>query len=150
MPLFVRTAALLLMALLLPLPACSLFGGGDEEEEAAAAPVAVQPQAVIMAEITGLEVGRTRDGIVLTAIGLAPGIGFAEPRLAARRNGLPDSQGIVDFDFVATPPDAGFNLGAGDPRARLIRADRLIGVDEMRGVAGLRVHAANGVRQIVF
>lgn len=127
------------------LPSCSFFGD-DAAEVAADTAAPVRP----VQEIRAIEVGRTWDGIMVTAFGLAPGLGYAEPRLEARRGGRPAPDGYLDFDFVATAPAPGFEMPRGRPEARIMRADRLIGINAARGVAGIRVHAASGGRAIAF
>ena len=129
-----------------PAAACSSFGGGGEPETVVEAAPVVAP----VEEVRGIEIGRTRDGIVVTAFGLAPGLGYANPRLEARRGGRPAEDGFLDFDFVATAPDPQTAMPAGLPQARLLRADRLIVLDAARRAAGLRIHAARGGRAIAF
>lgn len=131
------------------LAGCSMFGGNDEEEAAARA--AAVASAVPVDEVVGIEIGRTSTGILVTAYGFAPGIGYGAPELRARRGGAIGTDGFLDYDLVARPPDSGFGLPAsGDPRARLVRADRLFGLAELRGATGLRVHGGGGGRQVLF
>ena len=133
-------------SLLAPLAACSTFGGGGGEPE----PVVVAEPAVRpVDEVRSVEIGRTRDGIVVTAYGLAPTLGYADPRLEARRGGRIAEDGFLDFDFVATLPDPAAAV-AGDPAARLMRADRLIVIEAVRQAKGLRIHGISGGRAVVF
>lgn len=131
--------------LLVPLAACSVFDGDAEPEAVAAAEPAVRP----VDEILGVEIGRTRDGIVVTAFGVAPTLGYADPRLEARRGGLVATDGFLDFDFVATLPDPAAAV-AGDPAARILRADRLIALEAVRRAQGLRIHGIQGGQAVVF
>lgn len=141
-----RLAALAAVLAMLGAAGCS---SDEEEAPEAAIPSVAEPVAV--EQVASLEIGRTRDGIVLTAYGVAPGIGYAAPTLVPRRGGQAASDGFLDFDFVATPPDVGFGLGQGsNSRARLVRADRLIKGQRLRGVVGVRVHGARGGQQIAF
>jgi hypothetical protein len=94
-----------------------------------------------------LLVGRTFDGVVLTAFGEAPGAGWTAGRLRPRGPG-PD--GFLEFDFVALPPPADSPPAADDPRLRRIRADLPLALDELGGAAGLRVIAAGGARAVGF
>lgn len=132
-------------ALLAPLPACSMFGGGEEPEPAELVEPAVRP----VDEIRGVEIGRTRDGIVVTAFGLAPTLGYADPRLEARRGGRVAEDGFLDFDFVGTIPDPAAAV-PGNPEARLLRADRLITIEAARQAKGLRIHGVQGGHAVVF
>ncbi|HUF57554.1 MAG TPA: hypothetical protein VMM55_13445 [Thermohalobaculum sp.] len=143
MTVFVRL--ILAVLLLAPFSACSAFGGDDAPEPADVVEPAVRP----VEEIRGIEIGRTRDGIVVTAFGIAPTLGYADPRLEARRGGLIAEDGFLDFDFVATLPDPAAAV-AGDPAARLLRADRLIAIEAARQARGLRIHGVSGGRAVVF
>ena len=136
-------AALAALSALLVLGGCGLFGGDDEEEQAA---VQQQPAALYesVVEVEDIEIGRTRDGLVITAIGLAPGVGYASPDLRPRRDGQPGPDGYLDFDFVARAPLTPVAGGQNATRARLIRADHLIAIRDLRGARGIRIHAAEG------
>lgn len=139
-------ARLILAVLLLaPLAGCSVFGGGEEPEPVEVIEPAVRP----VDEIRGIEIGRTRDGIVVTAFGLAPTLGYADPRLEARRGGRVAEDGFLDFDFVGTIPDPAAAV-PGNPEARLLRADRLITIEAARQAKGLRIHGVRGGRAVVF
>ncbi|MEM9960503.1 MAG: hypothetical protein AAF882_05605 [Pseudomonadota bacterium] len=145
-------AAFVLTGLLLALPACSLFGG-DEEEIAAEADAAVEPDGTRKVPVTSvarIEVGRTRDGFVITAFGAAPTVGYGVPELRPRRDGQLGIDGFLDYDFVAAPPNEGFELPAGSPRAQTIRADRQVPMVELEGAAGIRVHAISNGVQMAF
>lgn len=137
---------LIVAALLLaPLAGCSAFGGDDATEPAEVIEPAVRP----VDEIRGIEIGRTRDGIVVTAFGIAPTLGYADPRLEARRGGRVAEDGFLDFDFVATIPDPAAAV-PGNPEARLLRADRLITIEAARQARGLRIHGVSGGRAVAF
>lgn len=150
MSLIARAAPFAALLMIAGVPGCSMFGGGDEADPAAQPAVQVA-RPVPVEQLAGLEIGRTRDGIVLSAYGVAPGIGYSQPTLTPRRGGTLASDGYLDFDFVATPPDRGFGLGqGGNSKARLVRADRLLSTRLLRGVVGVRVHSATNGRQIDF
>lgn len=138
----------LVLALTLP-AACSVFGS-DEEEAAPQAAATVEQIVQPVESVRGIEIGRARDGVVITAYGIAPGLGYSAPRLRERRNGRLGTDGYLDFDFVADAPDRGFALPKGEPQARILRADRLISIEVLRGAAGIRVHGASGGQQIAF
>lgn len=135
---------------LAPLAACSVFGGDAEEESVAAAPVAAEPMIRPIESVRGVEIGRTRDGVVLTAYGIAPGLGYASPQLRERRGGRIGTDGYLDFDFVATAPDREFQLPEGKPQARILRADRLLAIEVLQQARGIRIHDARGGQQIEF
>ena len=67
--------------------------------------------------VRSVELGRTRDGFLITAFGTAPGLGYALPALRARRSGEPGADGYIEYDFVASEPAAGFNLPQGTTQA---------------------------------
>jgi len=144
-----RNAALAAaIAIILGLGGCSLFGS-DKAKETEAQAVPADPF-VLIASVRNIELGRTRNGIAVTAFGVAPGLGFAAPDLRPRRDGKPGPDGILDFDFVARAPDAGFNLGEGPISARAVRADTLLSPRQLEGVRGIRIHGASGGLQMLF
>lgn len=139
-----KLAALAALSAMLLLGGCGLFGGDDEEEQAAAAEQQAAALYESVVEVSDIEIGRTRDGLVITAVGVAPGVGYASPDLVPRRDGQPGPDGYLDFDFVARSP---LNPAAGaqaSQRARTIRADHLIAIRELQGARGIRIHAAEG------
>ena len=131
------------------LSGCSWFSSDDPATEAASTELAT-PALVPVQAVRSIEVGRTRDGIVVSAFGTAPGLGFGAPQLIARRDGKPNRDGFLEFDFVAQPPDPGFDLPAGTLEARAIRADLPIRGKSLNNVRGLRVFAANNGVQFIF
>ena len=138
------------LAVALPLAGCSVFGSEEEETAAEPGPAVVERGPVQVQAVRRLELGRTRDGIVITAFGTAPGIGYAGPRLEPRREGAPASDGLIDYDFVAVPPDPGFGLPTGRASAREIRADRFVSLDELQGSRGIRVHGRDRSVRVLF
>ena len=112
-------------------------------EEAEATPVPVEA-------VRNVEIGRTRDGFLITAYGTAPGLGYSLPRLRPRRDGAPGIDGYIEYDFVASAPPPGFDLPPGTARTRTLRADLPVKGAELRGAAGIRVLARRGGAQIDF
>jgi len=144
--------SLLLMTALMA-GGCSYLGFGDEDDEETPDAAAEQPSQaaeVPVEGVRGIEVGRTRRGMMITAYGTAPGIGFGAPRLVPRRGGRPGPEGFLDFDFVATPPDPGFELPAGPVKGRALRADLELAPEALQGAAGIRVHARVGGMMMPF
>jgi len=139
------------LASILGLGACSMFGPDEAETPAAseAGPAAEMTLEPVEA-VRDIEIGRTRDGYVVTAFGTAPGLGYATPELRPRRDGQPGPDGMLDFDFVAQPPDRTLNLGEGPPMARGVRADYLVSIQKIEGVRGVRIHALTGGLQLTF
>jgi len=135
------------------LPGCSLLGLEEEEpdgpfvEEAPDGTTLVREPVV---SVERIEIGRTASGLALSAFGVAPGIGYARPVLVPRRDGAPGRDGVLDFDFLATPPDPGRELGQGSLDARRLRADILLDANRLRGARGLRVHALSGGVEMRF
>ena len=132
------------IAVALSLGGCSWFSSDDEPEPAAADEAASEAIYEPIAAVRKIEIGRTRNGYVITVQGIAPGLGYGAPELRVRRQGNPGPDGIIDFDFIAQAPDPGFNLGEGAVEARAIRADLMITADELRGAVGIRVHGLSG------
>ena len=121
-------------------------GEGEAGEAAAEAPA---PQVPIQT-VRSIEIGRTRDGFLITAHGTAPGLGYSRPTLRPRRDGAPGIDGYIEYDFVATEPPAGFDLPPGTAQARELSAYLLINVNALRGAAGIRVLALRGGAQLDF
>jgi hypothetical protein len=129
---------------------CSLFSSDDKEESAEAETVASEALITPIEAVLHVEIGRTRNGYVITAHGVAPAIGYGAPELRARREGKAGPDGIIDFDFVAQAPDPNLNLGDGPVEARSIRADLLVTARELEGSAGIRIHGLKGGLQMKF
>lgn len=149
-----RIVPLLPLAAALALGACdiqTLWGGESAaetvEREAIVAARSVQ---VPVQTVDSVEIGRTRDGFLLTAHGAAPGLGYSLPALRQRRDGAPGIDGYIEYDFVATEPPAGFDLPAGTAQTRRLRADLPISVATLRGVAGIRVMGLQSGAQLDF
>ena len=129
----------------------TLWGGESKaDREAREALEARRRNKVPMREVRTVEIGRTANGILLTALGTAPGLGYSLPTLRVRRDGKPAGDGYLEFDFVATEPAPGLNLPRGDVRSRSVRADLPIDIRALQGVRGLRVHALQGEVQVNF
>ena len=136
----------------------TLFGDigtlwGEESSKTKAERAARLQQAQIKVPITAVrsvELGRTRDGFLITAFGTAPGLGYALPALRVRRSGEPGNDGYIEFDFVASEPAAGFVLPQGTTQTRALRADLAVNLRNLRGAAGIRVLALNGGVQMDF
>lgn len=129
----------------------TIWGGESRADEARrTAATEARTNQVPIEAVRGVEVGRTRDGFLITAYGTAPGLGYSSPRLRPRRGGAPGADGYVEYDFVASEPPPGFNLPAGTARTRTMRADLPIRASELRGAAGIRVLAARGGAQLNF
>lgn len=133
----------------------SVFGPSVEEETKPAFNYEVKERRPVL-NVQRLEIGRTHDGVALTAFGLVPHQDWFSPLLVARRDGLPGPDGFVEYDFVAAPPELNqwpyaepYEPGpAGDPSQRLIRADAEIPAANLSLAAGLRVHGSGGARAI--
>ncbi len=148
-----RNAALATAAAIaaaLALGGCSLFGSGDDEEAAASEQAEVTALYVPVEAVRHIEVGRTRNGYVITARGEAPGLGHGAPELRARREGEAGPDGFIDYDFVAKAPDPSFNLGQGSVQARMVRADLHVTARDLQGAVGIRIHGISGGIQMLF
>ena len=100
--------------------------------------------------VRSVELGRTRDGFLITAFGTAPGLGYSLPALRVRRSGAPGNDGYIEYDFVATEPAAGFRLPPGTSQTRAMRADLAVTIRELRGASGIRILAQAGGVQMDF
>jgi hypothetical protein len=138
------------IAAVLVLGGCSLFGSGDDEAAAAAEQAEAASLYVPVEAVRHIEIGRTRNGYVITARGVAPGLGHGAPELRARREGKVGPDGFIDYDFVAQAPDPNFNLGQGAVQARMIRADLHVTARDLQGAVGIRIHGVSGGLQVLF
>ena len=150
-----RSRPMLSLLAALSLGACgetdTLWGGESDAREAGRlAAEAAQSVQVPVETVSAVEIGRTRDGFLITAHGIAPGPGYALPTLRPRRGGAPGFDGYVEYDFVATEPPAGLDLPQGTARNRLLRADLPVGAGQLRGAAGVRVLGQTGGAQLDF
>lgn len=129
----------------------TLWGGKSDAEEARALALAeARAEKVPVASVQGIEIGRTRDGFLVTAHGTAPGPGYSLPRLEVRRGGATGADGYVEYDFVATPPPPGAAPAQGTARENRLSAYLPVPANALRGAAGIRVRAAHGGVQLDF
>lgn len=145
MPKAVLRAAM--VAGLLALGGCSWFEDDDPVTEEPAGPVRAQ---VPVQAVRTVEIGRTRDGLMVTAFGTAPGLGYALPTLRPRRGGQPGDDGYIELDFVATEPPPGRELPPGTTQSRAVRADLPLRIANLRGARGIRVLTATNGHQVNF
>lgn len=138
------------IAAVLVLGGCSLFGSGDDEAAAAAEQAEAASLYVPVEVVRHIEIGRTRNGYVITARGVAPGLGHGAPELRVRREGKVGPDGFIDYDFVAQAPDPNLNLGQGAVQARMIRADLHVTARDLQGAVGVRIHGVSGGLQMLF
>lgn len=147
-----RVSPVLPLVAVVALGACdiqTLWGGESAAERAERTAVAeARAVQVLMPRVHAVEIGRTRDGVLVTAHGTAPGPGYALPTLRPRRDGAPGIDGYIEYDFVATPPPAGLQLPAGTPRSLELRADTPLSANVLRGSAGIRVYGQVGGAQL--
>lgn len=129
----------------------TLIGGESAAEKAVreAREAAIENK-VPVASVRGVEIGRTRDGYLISAFGTAPGLGYSLPALRPRRGGALGGDGYIEFDFVATVPAEGFDLPEGNTRTRAMRADTLVRERAFQNARGVRVLASSGGVQVPF
>ena len=125
----------------------TLWGQEPKSVQEARARTAIK---VPIQSVKTIELGRTRDGFIITAFGTAPGLGYSVPSLQVRREGVPGSDGFIEYDFVARAPAEGFSLPPGTVKSRSLRADQPITVRDLGGAVGIRVHALSGGVQVQF
>lgn len=140
--------AVMVVAICLSATGCGWFSDDEDEVLEIAPEIAVRRDPVT--EVRDIEIGRTARGFAVTAFGTAPAMGYTAPQLRPRRDGRPAADGFLDYDFLAEAPAPEAGFGAGDARARAIRADVFLSPDELAGVTGIRIHGARGGLQIVF
>ncbi|TYO89456.1 hypothetical protein [Oceanicella actignis] len=99
-----------------------------------------------------IELGVTRDGALIHAVGLAPTTRWFAATLRPRGGGAPAPDGFLEFDFLAAPPE--LNGGApgarGLPAQRRLQAALPLSEQTVRGAAGVRVFAAQGAAAARF
>ncbi|MEM7056921.1 MAG: hypothetical protein AAF557_04985 [Pseudomonadota bacterium] len=139
---------LFLCACILPLAACGIWSSDDEDDVVLDTNLAAERNKVPVQSVGKVEIGRTRDGYLITVFGTAPGIGYAAPELRVRRGGQPAADGFLEFDFIAVRPADAATLPPGTTRARAIRADLPISARELSRAAGIRVLALRGGVQV--
>jgi hypothetical protein len=144
-----RIRPVLPLLAILSLVACG-DGGTSPESESGGGEAAAEAPQVPVQTVGSIEIGRTRDGFLITAHGTAPGLGYSLPTLRPRRDGAPGVDGYIEYDFVATEPPAGFELPTGTREARELSAYLPIGANALRGAAGIRVLALRGGAQLDF
>src|SRR5699024_2866798 len=106
---FMRRISLLLLApAVLMLTGCGFidnpWGRSKREAEEAERLEEARAVNVPIQNVQRAEIGRTRNGFLITAYGAAPGFGYTFPVLQPRRDGAPGIDGYVDYDFMATEP----------------------------------------------
>ncbi len=143
-------AAAAAIAAVLALGGCSWFSSDDEKEAAATEQAEAAALYVPVEAVRHIEIGRTRNGYVITARGEAPGLGHGAPELRARREGKVGPDGFIDYDFVAQAPDPSLNLGEGAVQARMVRADLHVTARDLQGAVGIRIHGISGGLQMLF
>lgn len=140
------------LALILGLSGCETmddlnpFSSDNSDPRYGASDQIVRPKAEVpkefVVEITNLELGRLFRGYMLTAEGLAPGIGYYEPELRPRNDGELAPDGFLEFNFVAAAPEEVTGTDAPEDLRRL-RGDVELTPDMLRSARGVRVWAAN-------
>ncbi|MEM8755088.1 MAG: hypothetical protein AAGF90_19150 [Pseudomonadota bacterium] len=135
---FVKALAI---AALTALAACSWLGEGDENDEppAPAAEAPAGPPKVPVQRIRTLELGRLPNGFMLTAFGVAPGLGYYSPELRPRFGGRPGPDGFLEYDFLVREPDEPGQGENAPVAARAVRGDTPLVSDALRTAVGVRV-----------
>lgn len=129
-----------MVGVLLALAGCGLFTSDEEREAEIRAEIeAVERRREPVESVGRVEIGRTRNGFVVSAFGVAPTTGFSQPTLVARRGGRLAPDGFVEFDFLALAPDPGLDMPRGAPGARRLRGDRTVPPEALARAGGIRV-----------
>ena len=141
-------ALVALLAAVVALGACSSKEKKREEQAAEEAIEAARFEPVD--KVLNIEIGRTRNGYVVSVVGLAPGLGYGAPELRPRREGNVGPDGFLDYDFIVQAPDPKLNLGQGEVSARRVQMGLQVKAEDLRGATGIRVHAVTGGLQMAF
>lgn len=117
----------------------------DPAPEAAAPPPADEAVTrVAVDQALTAEIGRTHDGFVLSATGLAQGVGWRAARLRPVTV-VAGPDGFIEFVLVAEPP------AARDPGLQQrIRADTVLAPEQLAFARGARVSARAGTAETLF
>lgn len=115
------------------------LAGLEDEIRADVAERSEGPPPQTASRIDSLELGRLHRGYMLTAIGLAPGLGYWDPALVIRYNGELAPDGFYEFDLVARPPYEAVESENTPITARRIRGDYEITPEMLRSARGVRV-----------
>lgn len=149
-----RIRPVLPLIAVLSLGACgdnALWGGESEAEEAERlAAVEAEAAQVPIQAVRNVEIGRTRDGFLISAYGMTSRLGYSMPQLRPRRGGAPGIDGYIEYDFVATEPAPGLDLPPGTAQQRQLRADLPVSANALRGASGIRVLGQRGGAQLDF
>lgn len=143
-----RLHLLALLALVPPLAACSW--GDDEPAPESVSAVPGDDGSRLVASVTEIELGRLADGYALSVFGLSNTAGWSSAELRLRDGG-PDAEGFLHFEFVAIPPDEpSLSPMAALPDARRVRADRFFTEGFLAPLAGLRIWTEAGASDVTF
>lgn len=97
-------------------------------------------------DVSGAQLGRTRDGFLLSAQGSTAGASWRTPRLRPRL-GVAGPDGFIEFDFMAAPPAAAEDTPGATQR---LRADTVLAPEQLRGAVGARVHGRRSLAEVRF
>lgn len=134
---------------LLSLLACAVAAGCVEMSGPApglSSPPPPEPDKQMIQRVGSMEIGRTFNGVNLTAYGLSDSIGWRDPELRPR-GAVPGPDGIINLEFVARPP---VEAKPGPVPVRLMRADIAFDMATMRQSRGVRIEAREGALQAAF
>jgi len=128
-------------------PSYSGPGWGPEEEVPAPTPEVAQPADLPVLYVTSVEILRASaepELDVVRVTGLVASEGWSDPQLVPTYAGKP-SDGILDLQLIATPPDQSENAGG------FARVSAILPLDPGQGFKGVRVRGSENaitVKQI--
>ena len=105
----------------------------------------------LVLSITDVDVGRTFDGILVTARGETETAGWSAAMLRPRAADLTLDIGVLAFDLVARPPaTAPTGALAALPAARRVETALPLSLQALQGVSELRVHSQTNAAAVSF
>ncbi len=139
------------------LAGCTISGGGPGDPLSTESRQLQEAYVASLREptprVTGLELGRMRDGFLLSAFAQTATQGWSAALLRPRTP-LMAADGMLEFDFVAAPPQpdtdkasaAGPEETQAEPprRPATLRADRVLAPSLVAEAVGVRVFAREG------
>ncbi len=120
------------------------FGGSSSPRnvELSSADTRITDGSILVPAATTVTAQAALRGVILQARAEAPTHGFFGAVLVPERRGMPDENGIVDFQFRVFTPE--FSQSSGPARTRILTAAAFISDDDLQFIRGFRVKSEGG------
>lgn len=115
------------------------FGGGKKADVAQA--VEIEDPRPLVAALKSVEPESALRGLIIKATAVTPSQGYYDAALVPVAEGTPDENGIVTYEFRASPPQT--PQGSGPEQTRLLLAAAFIEDADLEGIRGIRVISAS-------